>query len=677
VRPAAVLIVLAATLAYSNSFQGVLVFDDLPSITDNLTIRDLWSPDIFSAIHQDAATVQGRPMANASLAVSYALDRDLQFMGCPLLGYHVVNLLIHILAGLTLFGIVRRTLTLERFGEPRPAGSGPSGEPRTEVSGHVLPRTEVSGHVLPRTEVSGHALPRPGGSGLGRASTPLALAVAILWTLHPLQTESVTYIVQRTEALMGLFYLLTLYCVIRAATAGSARRPPITERAWHPSKARRLWIVAAVLACAAGMASKEVMVSAPLVVLLYDRLFLTGSWRETFRRRWGCHLALSGTLAIVFFLAFGSGSRGSTAGFGVTGLLSPLQYALNETNVIARYLRLALAPVGLCLDYYWQPAGSTFDLLPGLLLVGILLAAWAWAIFRGSAWAFLGAWFFLILAPTSSLMPIKDLAFEHRMYLPLAAVIAAVTIGPYLLARSRTRRWALGMLAMAAAVMLGALTYQRNADYRSALAIWKDALVTNPDNPRAHLGCALELSKDPRGFKEAQEHYLKALAADPNGQNEADQIKGYSNRGLMYLHEGKYGLAAEDLEKAVKLGPSLWLAWGNLAYAHMELGQYSKAIRDATRAIELKPHGQFTPGIYDTRGQTYCRMGDYAHAIADLTTAITTSKKPVPEFYNNRARAYFKSNQLGKAWADADQCIRLGGKLDPDVQQAIGTQTRP
>jgi tetratricopeptide (TPR) repeat protein len=642
---AVVLIVLAATLAYSDSFRGVLVFDDLVSVTQNPTIENLWSPDIFCP-PPSGAPVQGRPVANASLAVSYALDHTLQFKDYPLFGYHLVNLLIHILAGLTLFGIVRRTLMLERMGDT-----------------------------------------------FRGAATPLALTVAILWTLHPLQTESVTYIVQRTESLMGLFYLFTLYCVIRAATRvdmlpESARRPslaaasggggpgcppPIADGLWS----RASWTVAAVLACAAGMASKEVMVTAPVLILLYDRIFLTGSWRETFRRRWPCHLAMACTWAIVILLALGAGSRNNTAGFGVAGLLSPLQYALNEPNVIVRYLRLAMAPVGLCLDYHWNPAASTAGLLPGLLVVGILLAASVWAILRGSAWGFLGAWFFLILSPTSSIMPVADLAFEHRMYLPLAGVIAAATVGVYLLARSRVSRRALGMLVLAAAVILGALTYQRNEDYRSTMAIWRDALETNPDNPRAHLVIAQELSRDPLRAEEAQEHYRKALLKDANDQNKIDLVKGYSNRGLMYLHQGKYSLAAEDLSKAVEMGPYLWVAWGNLAYAHMELGQYPQAIREATRAIELNPNGELTPAIYDTRGQTYCRMGNYARAISDLTAAIAASKKPHPELYNNRARIYLKSNQPGKARADADQCTRMGGKLDPDVQQALGTHTQP
>ena len=168
-------------------------------------------------------------------------------------GYHVVNLAIHILGALVLYGVVRRTLLCaslrQRYGD----------EARW-----------------------------------------LALAVALIWVVHPLQTESVTYLIQRTESLMGLFFLLTLYCVIRGST----------------SSGRRGWYAAAVVCCALGMGSKEVMVVAPLTVLLYDRAFLSGSFREALRARaalyaglFGCWLVLVGLVA--------STSHSLTAGFGL------------------------------------------------------------------------------------------------------------------------------------------------------------------------------------------------------------------------------------------------------------------------------------------------------------------------------------------------------------------------
>ena len=217
------LIVLATVLAYRNSFSGPFIFDDL-AISQNPTIRELWPiwKPLCPPNHGEPVT--GRPLLNLSFAVNYAVS------GLNVRGYHVANLAIHVLAALLLFGILRRTFLLRSLGNSQ--------------------------------------IPTP---------IYFALAIALLWAVHPLQTESVTYIVQRAESLVGLFYLLTLYCFIRGATWGRGR----------------YWYAAAVLACLLGMASKEVMVSAPLIVLLYDRAFLAGSLREAWRRRYGFYLALA------------------------------------------------------------------------------------------------------------------------------------------------------------------------------------------------------------------------------------------------------------------------------------------------------------------------------------------------------------------------------------------------
>jgi hypothetical protein len=237
-----------------------------------------------------------------------------------------------------------------------------------------------------------------------QAATGIALAAALIWTIHPLQTESVTYIVQRAESIMGLFYLLTLYCVIRGA--GSAR--PMA------------WYVLAVLACLLGMASKEVMATAPLVVLLYDRTFLSGTFQGALRRRWPLYVALTCTWGLLAYLVAGSTDRGGSAGFGLS--VTVWQYALTQLGVITHYLGLAFWPAGLVFDYGWPIASSVGQILPGAIVISLLLAGTIWALIRYPAAGFLGACFFLILAPTSSFVPVTDAAFEHRMYLPLAAV---------------------------------------------------------------------------------------------------------------------------------------------------------------------------------------------------------------------------------------------------------------
>ena len=324
---AAGLLVVGVIAAYSNSFHDTFVLDDETSIVDNPSIGHLWSVEALTA-PPEALTVVGRPVVNVSLAINYALG------GLSVEGYHAVNLAIHILAALALFGLVRRTLLL-------PALMG----------------------------------------RFGPASTGLALAVALVWALHPLQTESVTYIVQRAESLVGLFYLLTVYCFVRGATSARAGA----------------WYAAAAGACALGMASKEVMVSAPLVVLLYDRLFISGSFKEGLRRRWRWHLALAATWALLGLLVYQSLGRGGSAGFGLG--MSTWEYARTQFGCIIHYLQLAFWPSPLVLDYGTDTVSEAADIVPYAIGVGLLLAATAAALALRSRWGFLGVWFFAILAP--------------------------------------------------------------------------------------------------------------------------------------------------------------------------------------------------------------------------------------------------------------------------------------
>jgi hypothetical protein len=303
--------------------------------------------------------VTSRPIVTLSLALSYALD------GMNVRGFHIVNLAIHILAGLLLYGIVRRMLEGEKL-----------------------------------------------SARYGGAASWLAAAAAGIWLVHPLQTESVTYIIQRAESLMGLFYLLTLYCCIRGFEARHAAR----------------WFLAAVIACAFGMGSKEVMVTAPVLVLLYDRIFVAPTFGQIFRQRWGLYAGLFATWLVLGALLAAMRVEDQTV---LVSDLTPWRYAITQFEVIVHYLRLSFWPHPLVLDYLWPLADNIPSVLPWAIVVLMLVAATVWALLR-QAWAgFWGAWFFLVLAPTSTVVPIADAAFEHRMYLPLAAVAVLAVMGTY------------------------------------------------------------------------------------------------------------------------------------------------------------------------------------------------------------------------------------------------------
>src|SRR5688500_8117302 len=214
----------------------------------------------------------------------------------------------------------------------------------------------------------------------------LALAAALVWAVHPLNSEVVNYISQRTESLMAGFYLLTLYAAIRAKDERGSR-----------------WAVTAVAACVAGLACKESMVTAPVAVALYDRVFLFDSWKAAVQRRRALYAGLAATWILAAIL-IAAGPRAAVAGF--SSGVSPWTYLMNQAVIITRYLRLTIWPDALVIFYGWPQALTAADVLPHLVFVSALIALTALALWWRPSLGFLGAWFFLTLAPASSIVPV-------------------------------------------------------------------------------------------------------------------------------------------------------------------------------------------------------------------------------------------------------------------------------
>lgn len=554
---ACVAIVLATTAAYANSFQGAFVFDDIDAIVNNPFIRRLAPFGFvfhFLSLHM-------RPLTDLSLAVNY------HFGQLNPMGYHLVNFVIHVMAALTLFGIVRRTLLSERLKER-----------------------------------------------FGSAATALAFITALVWAVHPLATESVTYVVQRAESLMGLFFLLTLYCVIRGRSGG------------------RLWNYLAVLACALGMASKQVMVVAPVVVLAYDRIFISTSFRQL-AKRWPMYLGLAATWGILVWLIM-SNQSGGTAGFA-NREWTWWSYLATQMGAIAHYLRQVFWPSGQCLDYGWPAAQTVGEIVPPALLIVALACLTLWALWRKPGMAFLGVAFFLILAPTSSIMPIADAAAEHRMYLPMAAVLTAAIVLAFLAGQGVVRQrpaWGKVMSCFAwsaismAAVGLVVTTICRNSVYRSPLALWQDAVEKYPLNARAHLnvGDALRAERD---YPKAVQAFSQSLLLDP------DNAKAYGNRAVAYASQNKPDKAVKDLDKAIELAPG---------YAPFRL----------------------------SRGMVYTMLFRFDDALKDMDEAIRLN--PCDELaYYNRAVCHFRNRKYDLAWKDVQSSRKYGGRPPADFISSL------
>jgi protein O-mannosyl-transferase len=534
---AAGLIALGILLSYQNCFTVPFVYDDLPAIRDNPTIRHLWPPWGAFTWPAGDTTVGSRPLANLTLAVNYAVS------GLNVWSYHALNLLIHFLGGLALFGIVRRTLArpvlAERF---------------------------------------------------GRNAVPLALATALLWALHPLQTESVTYVVQRVESLMGLFYLLTLYCFVRSAE--SPRPLP--------------WRICAGAACLAGVATKEVMATAPLIVLLYDRTFVAGTFRKAWAERRGLYLALAATWIPLAALVTAKGwNRGGSAGFNAG--VSPVDYWLTQFEAVARYLGLSVWPSRLVFEYGPFRAVDMAAAAPCALLVVLLALATAYALWRRPVLGFLGAWFFVILAPSSVVPVATQTIAEHRMYLPLAAVAVAAVTAAYSVAGRRS----LALLCMVA-LGLGVLTGRRNDDYQGELMIWGDTVNKRPDNPNARNNLGLALFRAGQ-TQEAIKQYEAALAILPAYPG------ALSNLGNALDRSGRTPEAIEQYEKAVTLDPNFGAAQFNLAKALDRSGRIPEAIEHYEETVRLNP--DFADAYADI-GDDLSQVGKPAEAIQQYQTAL-------------------------------------------------------
>jgi protein O-mannosyl-transferase len=514
------LIVLASLIVYSNSFGGAFILDDISSILDNPTIERLWPLSTVLSPPSAGETVSGRPLLNLSLALNWiASGKNPQAVW----GFHATNLAIHIAVGLLLFGILRRTFLVPRLRER-----------------------------------------------WGDASTWLALAITLLWTVHPLQTESVTYVIQRAESLVSLFYLMTLYCTIRGA---ESQRPSV-------------WYGIAIATCLLGMATKEVMLTAPAVVFLYDRTFLAGSMAEAMRRRWGLYLGLIATWALLATLVLSAGQLGHRTDVTMPDAFS---YACTQPGVILYYLWLSIWPNSLCVFYRWPVGEPWYLIAPGVLLLGLLAIATLYGLIRNKPWSFLGVWFFFILAPTSSIIPLADLAFEHRMYLPLAAVIVLAVLGGYALCQTIVRRQmaasstvnmlAFGLVALAC-VLLGSVTLARNNDYRTPIAIWQDTVAKAPYNSRAHVNFGTLLESKLR-IDEAIGQFTMALELDPQS------AEAHSNLATLLARKGRPQDAIRHFKAALDIDPQSAVARSNYGIVLAGLGRTAEAKEQYEEAIRI------------------------------------------------------------------------------------------
>ena len=471
----AAIIVVAGAAAYANAISIPFVLDDENSVVQNEDIRQLtnvWRV-LFPAFNSPAA---GRPLVSLSFALNYAAG------GVDPRGYHAVNLALHLACALLVFGLIRRTLLL------------------------------------------------PSLARWGSGASEIAFAAALLWVVHPLTSEVVNYVTQRTESMMALCLLATMYAALRAHTSPEAR-----------------WDGLAIAACLLGVLCKETMAVAPVLVLFFDRAYLFQSWRDTFRERNSLYLGLAASWFVLASLNW-SGPRAAVSGFSAG--LEPLTYLFNQAVVIVDYLRLSVWPVNLVAYYGWPQPLTFAEVAVQLAFVATLVAATVVAVLGAPQAGFLGVWFFGILAPTSSIVPIvTEVGAERRMYLPLVALILMVVLALWRIAGSRVQT---GVAVLLAAV-LAVTTVGRNREYATALSLTQTIVERRPSGAAHHM-FGEQLVNAGR-LDEGQAQLQRAI--------DLGNTRARFQLGRVLMAKGDVAGAAQQLDAVVKLDgvrqPFRWL----------------------------------------------------------------------------------------------------------------------
>lgn len=582
--------------AYSNSFTVPFLFDDFRNIVKSEVVQDYWK------ISEDVSLekkIYSRPLTNLTYALNYAMA------GTEVGSYHAFNLMVHLLTALLLYGVIRRSFLTDRLKEK-----------------------------------------------YSSVASWLAFAVTLLWTVHPLQTQCVTYVVQRAEALAAFFYLFSLYCVIRGATT--------TPYA--------LWSFLAVLGCFLGMGSKQVMVTAPLLIFVYDRIFLTTSFREIFQKRKWIYFGFALSLLLLGALVLndaGINPRPS-AGFGIEQI-TPWQYAVNQPAVILHYLRLSVWPHPLVFDYLWPLASvSSLPVLLPLVAVSLLLVLTAAALKWNAPIGFLMLWFFLILSPTSSFVPIGDPAVEHRMYLPLAGVLMLLAVIALSLFRRIADLYIIPAKLLSAAALLTVcllasgftgMTIHRNATYQSEISLWKDTIEKRPQNFRALTGLGNAYIKA-RQFREAEKPFRDALELNPESA-----ITHY-NFALALIKIGSVEDSIRHYEKAVSMDPTLKNAGYHAVMGDVlrSLGRLKESRLQYTQAVEMAPENidaQFGMGVL------FAAQGRVDEAAAQYTRVLEL-KPDHTRAHNNLGTLLVKKGEVVEALRHFAKALTL----DPNYETA-------
>ncbi len=632
------LILIAATvlLIYSNAYDGPFVFDGKIQIEDKEKIRDLKN---YSSLKSFFSL---RPLTEFSFAVNYQMGKLNPF------GYHLVNILIHTANGilaylmalcvfgrLSFFPVQRQTIAINRNGHGCDA--------RRKQRGF----SSISNHLM-------------------------ALLVALIFVAHPIQTQSVTYIVQRYTSMAAMFYLVSVLFYIKArklqvdansgVKAGNIS-PQLIEKPSALFDFRVFisfffFLFFGVLA----MLCKENAATLFGVVLLVEYFLFDRTWAGWRGKLiWLVPITCLLVFLILYFFA-------STRGLRFGNLLEDVSILTRETRTVDRfsylctqftvfvlYVRLLFFPVGQNIDYMFPFKTGFFDGFTPLafLFMLVLLGFGFWNIRKRSAISFGVFWFFITLSIESSIFPISDAMFEHRLYLPMFGFAVLLVYGVFDLFRGR-KVWAMTILTVVV-LAFGIGTFLRNRVWQDPLTLWSDVVLKSSHNHRAYynLGNALQV----RGrLDDALSHYEKAIELKPNFS------VAHDNLGLILMKKGRLSDASEHMEKAVRIKPRDADIQNNFGQLLLKQGHLEEASSYFHQAIKLKPD---YAKAQNNLGITLAQQGKLKDALKHLKKAARLDPEN-SEIQNNLGQVLM----LRENYQQASKYFEAAIRLNPDFAQA-------
>jgi len=674
-------VIVAAGLAYAGGLGAPFIMDDFPSIPKNTSIRSLWP--INSVLWYPAErgrTVDGRPLLNLSFAINRAI------IGETPAAFRGVNVAIHV-ANAILLGLLSRLIL-----------TAPA------------------------------ALPRPEAVCDG-----IAFATSLLWALHPLCTGAVTYVVQRAESLAALMMLAAVTVCVKGLEQRQKRSNAdfLSAASEFGGPHAAVWLGAVTSLSALAGAAKETAVVMPLVTVLIDRAVIAGSWRGCLRH-WPWHVAAAASWPIVLIMLSVLGGRGTSAGF--VSLMSSWHYLLTQSWAIWVYLLRIVWPATLVFDYGNSVSVGLAESWPWLVATSVLFIGICLGFGRWPA-KFLGPLlFFVLLAPTSSVIPVKtQTVAEHRAYLPLAAIVAAAAtfVGDEL-RRLQAPRWLAVLMIVAAASLLGGRTVARNLEFHSPEGLWRQSLAIMPNNSRAmnNLSVLLIAKPSKAGLPEAESLLARIAAREPERQDmllnratlrkkqgrfddaiadlshyirlDSTHAGAYADRGYLHWKSGRLPEAIADFKRALVIDPETTSAWTNLGNALTDSGRPAEGERCFEQARAVDPTNAVT---WWHCGIARAARGETASALDAFETAVRLDPEDADARFNrgtllammrrpSEARADFdavirldpsrgdawlkrallavEQGDLARARADLAHYASLGGRVPSDLEHAVG-----